>query len=385
MGHNNTYLGIFLTLAAACGEADSEPFLRADGGDASRDGAVASPRDAGPPERDAGAAPRDGGAPRDAGEGVSDPFDPASAAEAMARAFCAHRARCSPSFNAYLRHDEAACTAQASLTTRPLTTLYAQMIEAERLRFDRVEFDACIDAYATVDCVEDSPPTCYAAFVGQRATGESCAYAQECADGWCSASFGTCGQCERAAVVGESCRFSLCRDDLLCVRAGNDNVCVEATAQVGEPCGTTVSGLCAGRLDCVGPSGSRVCVVPGELGDACDLTRTTIADCDAPRGLTCLDGTCEAIAWGGVGESCVEPAMCDSTAACNGSTMRCVEPPGLGEPCDGVCQPGLYCRAGDTCRPLLPRGSTCASDDDCELGLWCVSGTCDELVYPACR
>ncbi|MEQ9495340.1 MAG: hypothetical protein RIT81_00745 [Deltaproteobacteria bacterium] len=377
-------LGFLLTIAA-CGETadDSGSRLR-DAGAADHD-AGAADHDAGAADHDAGLA-RDGGPARDGGVFVSDPFDPVAASDTLSRAACAYRTRCEPAFHAFLGHSEQDCVDEALVYNEAVFALYDQIVRAGRLHFDQAAFDACIASYATVDCVDVSPPSCFETFTGTTAVGEPCAYAQECAGGaWCSAEFGTCGQCERPAGEGESCRASLCDDGLLCVRSGNNSVCVSVDAAVGEPCGTVGTGLCAGRLQCVGTGAERSCARPADVGDACDPTVATAPDCHYRGNVTCAGGVCAPTVWGGEGASCAAPNRCDGTAVCNTATMSCDAPPGFGEPCTDVCAPGFFCSFRGVCDLPAQRGLGCSAHEQCALGLWCIDRVCGDLTYPACR
>lgn len=78
-----------------------------------------------------------------------------------------------------------------------------------------------------------------------------------------------------------------------------------------------------------------------------------------------------------VGEACSFGPECATQLYCDDGT--CAARAGVTESCKTAsCQRGLYCDAGSVCRPALPNGSKCDSNDQC------AGCECDSLGSGAC-
>jgi hypothetical protein len=105
----------------------------------------------------------------------------------------------------------------------------------------------------------------------------------------------------------------------------------------------------------------------------------------------------------GAGETCDGDDDCVSGLVCSDDTARCVDPAGLGEPCEGSsapnCEGELMCQGSDddegtpgTCATVddvfaLPSGETCSFDENlfCEVGQHCsVTGRTTEGLETTC-
>jgi hypothetical protein len=140
----------------------------------------------------------------------------------------------------------------------------------------------------------------------------------------------------------------------------------EALIPVGQPCGSSVQGLCAPGAQCV--SGARA------------------------------SGTCVAAGGGEIGEPCGSAPIGSSTSSCNpglfcDSYGMCAVPEDAGAQCfESIqCAYPLSCIVADpsrpgassTCQSPHPAGALCQQDSDCAKGLACDSttGRCAPLTW----
>lgn len=121
----------------------------------------------------------------------------------------------------------------------------------------------------------------------------------------------------------------------------------------------------------------------GDVGEAC-VTFSEFGDTCRP-GLRCYGDVCEVdesvteTPEGGActpGESLCEPGTrCEPPSDEPTGPTTCVRQPGLGEPCSGFCDVGLYCTVPmgggqAACAPLPGAGEPCAGSQ-CAEGLYC--------------
>ena len=193
------------------------------------------------------------------------------------------------------------------------------------------------------------------------------------------------------AQAGASCTNALCVTGTRCLEVGQgsgDFRCVPTTALENAMCGSVQTGLCAGRMQCVGNAMGAACRRPATTGMSCDPQRTTGPSCNIFQNEVCNStmgpGTCVAANWVGGGSSCAPPNLCNQSAACDQTNMQCVALPGEMQTCNmGNCAPGLWCNVA-TCERLKVMGSQCMRSDECQDNLLCISGTCQPLTYTFC-
>lgn len=153
-------------------------------------------------------------------------------------------------------------------------------------------------------------------------------------------------------------------------------------------------GACMSSAECEHPPDRRVTcadgtcrtIPPPEVGQSCgDPTETEFYIC--PFGAFYCDFTddiCKATAH--VGEPC-NPPQCDAESYCDLGTKTCVPYHQPGEPCEGGCARGAYCREADgVCAQRTPLGSPCTQFNECEFGYCDIlpgAGTCT-LTYTTC-
>ena len=252
---------------------------------------------------------------------------------------------------------------------------------------------------------------------GTRAPGEACFAAVQCDSGYCGASYGRCGTCQRARAVGDVC-------------GGGDDVCVlgqctagtcqlpgqqlgEACVDYGTPCQASLfcaaardplHGTCAPRTNGT-LCGSAWCPSPlacvdgncqGPLPQATGLPEG--ADCAAGScraDLSCDERhVCRAVYVLPIGAACTVTGIpaCAASSYCHADVHsgegRCEALPRAGSPCTDflLCAEGAEC-AGDgrgsprTCVAQGKVGEPCPCGD----GLTCVGGACTAWGGAVCR
>jgi hypothetical protein len=225
--------------------------------------------------------------------------------------------------------------------------------------------ETCAQALDTAGCDDLlglTVPACQ--FVGKLAKGGACGSGNQCQSGFCrtpETSF--CGQCDVRAAEGAPCDASeACQFPLLCSEAGR---CAPPALE-GELCNE--SRPCKGGLQLYCGS-DNTCRRRSAEGKACNRSGAApLALCEV--GLVCrptANGTCRAIRWVDLGESCGVPQNGGTVILCAGSGS-CVEnicrPPGKdGDKCtasplgdSGGCLPPALCLGG-LCK--LPDPSSC--------------------------
>ena len=261
---------------------------------------------------------------------------------------------------------------------------------------DRV--GTCLSAFEAASCdVTRAADACTDVFEGTIAAGSACGWDEECIDGYCAMTDGTCpGTCASRSTAGGSCTDGrACPTGYGCT----DGNCVEL-AGLGDACGGMTGEGCNGiDLTCVGATmmTAGTCqtwttALSGAVGSSCDIA---VADyCDP--GLSCMYAgasggmptyTCVAEIASGGDCSIGFPDPCSDTEQCaiSGGLMgTCSALPSTGQPCTGTCGTGLRCVASGG------SGSTCVAPrrlgEACTMAGECVSGTCSDGVCasPGC-
>jgi hypothetical protein len=223
----------------------------------------------------------------------------------------------------------------------------------------------CADALAEEACPAflsgDMPPTACLPQHGPRAAGAPCAFAAECASGFCSvADDALCGTCAAAPAPGASCATSGCGPTITCVKS---TMLCQIPGAATAACSKDLP--CEAGLACVGATTTAMGTCQAEVTTqdaACDPKRMTGPDCSAAAGLTC-----------------------------DTQTMTCVQQPlaAANQPCGLIGTTRTACSGGATC--VIPQGEqmglcvapaadggACNTDSgpDCETPAKCVSGTC---------
>jgi hypothetical protein len=343
---------------------------------------------------DAGFRPDTG--PVDGGVPPTDAFNPAALAQRYAQAICQYTTRCEPAIFSFTGTTESDCIAEQVQQITGTWSAFANIISAGRLGFSQQAFDRCMAAFPTANCTSGLPDgVCDDIFRGSQAIGQPCSLSTECAaGGFCGISqLGSCATCMAEAPAGADCSAALCADGSECLEVQQGQfLCIPDTAGVGQSCGTVQTGLCRGRLQCVGMT-SGTCVEPAAAGASCDVEGMNAAACNIYQNQVCnpsmpggTTGTCTTISWVGAGQSCAADTVgCNSTARCDSmGTQQCVAWPTAGQTCfQGNCADDLYC-AGTTCAPLQAAGSSCTSSAECADPNYCIAGTCAPLSYNFC-
>jgi hypothetical protein len=149
-----------------------------------------------------------------------------------------------------------------------------------------------------------------------------------------------------------------------------------------KPCGAAciLAGQCCTSTDC--PSGTTCC------NHLCTDTMTDPRHCGGcttacAAGKTCAGGRCCT----GRGDDCTTAGECCGTDFCNlgpGDRVCRACVPKDGECRFKTCCPGLFCvfqsaTNEEKCVSCKPRGVSCQNSGECCDGLFCQSGTCEEL------
>lgn len=330
---------------------------------------------------------------------MTDPFDPATVASQYASAICSFRTRCEPALHDYFSTNEMECVTEFGASLRSQYDAFAQIIAANRLGFSQTNLNNCLQALATADCASGpAPQACSSVFTGSQRTGQPCSLQIECSsDTFCAIPrLGDCATCQPRAQSGQDCSNALCVEgnDCLEVQQGSF-LCIPTTAGEGQPCGQIASGLCRGRLQCIGDP-AETCQRPVARGGMCPtpdaMGNISSPTCNIYQNDTCVNNQCVAVNWGGAGASC-DSATSD---ACNGSGYcsapsgpgTCTAYPGMGASCyQGICADGNYCDGAGTCAPEKTTGVACTASSECSSddNLFCISGSCAPLTYNFCQ
>jgi hypothetical protein len=330
----------------------------------------------------------------DGGVPSTDPFNPATLAATYATTVCSRQTRCEPAIQSYFETTEMECVADTTARITANYTAFGNIIAANRLGFSQTSFDNCMQAIQTADCaVGADPAACDGIFTGSQVAGQACALQAECTTGnFCGIQrLGDCGSCQPMAAAGQDCSGSVCTDGTRCL-ALNDGrqLCIPDTANDGQPCGAIATGLCRGRLQCVGDM-NLVCARPVNRGDMCPTANMTgglpSAGCNIYANDVCVSNVCVAVNWGAAGTSCgdnTSPNNCNGSAHCDANTMQCLAYPGMGETCfEERCKKDYYCDVS-SCAPQKAAGASCMANAECAGDLLCVSGACAPISYSFC-
>jgi hypothetical protein len=175
-----------------------------------------------------------------------------------------------------------------------------------------------------------------------------------------------CGNSEPAiecegVYVGTVAQGGACSDDAECAAPENGT----ATCNSGQ-CVTAIHGV-------EGQKCSSSCAPFGGSGQICSgagLDDAEQVQCWRSDGLVCAEGTCTAL--GGPGAECAFDDDCRDEAYCEGPACRLRAESGAMCSASVECALGTYCE--DSCKPQLPEGEPCATDEQCSSGT--CAGTC---------
>jgi hypothetical protein len=180
----------------------------------------------------------------------------------------------------------------------------------------------------------------------------------------CSAGASCATAMGESRCVANGLRGGRCRDSVPSCDAGlgcdNRYVCV-AAVPMGGPCDPTrATNVCVVGASCGAVMGAPRCVADGALGGAC---RWPGPRCDA--GLSCGRSRC--VPEAPIGAACDPDGLvnaCGSDAHCvtTAGASRCVANGTQGGYCRTtapICDVGMACGEGFTCRPAIAIGATC--------------------------
>ena len=304
------------------------------------------------------------------------------------------------------------CRTQAAATLIRGADL-VKTIEMGTVIYDAEAASACLTEFSShclwsLRALQDPIMTlCLEAFVGTLALNEPCWRSEECAgDAYCAHDNEACpGRCVARRALGEPCahdhecvQASLGTGVGRCVAQGESRRCVMAgrdpDAELGQSCGlVSDDGAvqrwvdCRDGLWCSSMTQQGVCRQPLPAGAPCESEHTvcedghlclgdellvcralTISDteglscsddaagprCNPAKGLSCVEGICQAIGDGSLGAACFMPGF--------GPTR---------------CDPGLYCdHVSGNCLTLGGQEAPCTADTQCESGQCGAFGAC---------
>lgn len=244
----------------------------------------------------------------------------------------------------------------------------------------------CVTSFEGSGCgVEALEAGCSDVFEGTVALGGNCGWDEECVDGYCSMTDGTCpGTCAARVAAGATCADNAACPAGFGCSGGN---CV-ALATEGQACGGSGVGCAGIDLNCTeGGSGGGICrtwasLLSGAVGESCSLSTGDYCDPD----LACVfagvvEGmatfTCAARVARGAACSVGFPNPCPDDQSCSvveGTMGTCTDLPSAGEDCTGTCRGTLRCVSyEDESRVCVEAGRLGAV---CTVGQECVSGNC---------
>ena len=246
--------------------------------------------------------------------------------------------------------------------------------------------EACAQAFANESCTnyfDLSPePACVQA-KGSLDDGKPCAFAGQCATGFCSIVPGAaCGVCAEAPMPGASCaELTTCGQTLTCVSATKQ---CQAFAAQGAACGSAQP--CGAGLFCVGAATTATSMQSGtcqraveQMGAPCDPQGKTAPGCDRLASLTCNSATktCAPLAFAAAGQAC-GGNVGNQFAACAGGATCVAQSSDAGPP--SICVPA----ASDGAKCDLVAGPSCLDPARCITGDGSTSGTCQFPSATAC-
>lgn len=308
----------------------------------------------------------------------------------LAHAQCTERETCSMDgfLNKRTYGDEATCEARVAPTC-------VANLGAKGTAQTPAKIEGCVaqfSSYTCTDFLDGNPPAGCVPPAGTLANGAACGASAQCSSSYCSIPQDqVCGTCAALPVAGAPCQIGAdCGRNLACATpTGASSGTCAPFALSGAACLTGTS-PCAAGLACVGdveatktmgsckPQGTKV-------GDACDGSRKTLANCDGTLGLVCIPaakgspvGTCQNITLVDAGATCGDVgampitgfADCHSGAVCIKNapadpTGKCVAPAADGAACDSDPAKGPPCLAPARCVPTSSTGTagTCKVPD----------------------
>ena len=356
----------------------------------------------------AGGGSTGGGSAGGADAGGSDaPFDIGEISAGIAESICEVMTRCMGSEFMDIQFSGADCVTFMAATLVDSDFAHLEDAIADgRVIFHPEGVQACVDAFAAVECAEfmdGAPPECAAVFEGTVADGEACDLDEEC--GWgsfCELSDGQCpGQCATQRTAGSPCSAEdECGSGLTCIESGQ----CRPPAMVGEPCGAGAASNCVMGTLCVGvaydvepptPGSCRAVdeIFAGAEDEACDVQALELCDAGLSCGLTafsqdgatwaCVEGSASGSpCWAGLPDPCPATETCHVPNLDAGDVNgTCVALPGVGQPCAEMivsmqrCEPGLICNDADMCAALARLGEPCLGDEIC-FSQNCADGAC---------
>jgi hypothetical protein len=229
---------------------------------------------------------------------------------------------------------------------------------------------ACATAMrqAPCDVLTSALPECQ--FVGTLDAGAPCGSGYQCKTGSCfrttdGGTLALCGTCSPRVPEGSDCTKANCQSGLLCASGR-----CKALADVGGGCGDAQP--CKPNLQCA----QGKCQQPLGAGAACTppaAAATDVVSCDGTQLLVCVAvgadsaaGTCVAVRYAAVGESCGLDPTKKQLVSCGGSS----------------CSDG----SAGTCSADLKEGDACSSDGPpCEVPLGCIDGRCGRTSIASCQ
>ena len=225
---------------------------------------------------------------------------------------------------------------------------------------------SCTDLLSGVRSSACNPPP------GTLEDGKPCADDAQCKSTFCGVdeSKSLCGTCAPKPAEGAACFANDCTDGLKCINLK----CVKLVAEGGtcdpdHPCGAF--------LNCVaGKCGQQA----QADGAACD--KSAGIECDARKGLFCLDKRCVKVVLVGEGKECglhtsgvtiKDFTLCEKSGFCDGLEPKAVPPKFLG-----------------VCKPAAKDNEACAVGDDptkphCLPPAECIGGFCKLRDPASCK
>jgi hypothetical protein len=215
------------------------------------------------------------------------------------------------------------------------------------------------------------------------ACNSSCATDSDCAgDGYCDPGSGNCLSQQpngQPATGTDQCLSGFLADGVCCDTPCT-GICVACTA---EAKGSGVDGVC-GPVQ-AGTNPHADCADQGSVSCGTDGSCDGAGACEYyAAGTLCGAGSC-------MGDTVVQPSLCDGQGACVGGAMvNCAPDPCMGGTCASMCVTDAdciatgYCATSGTCAPKQPNGQPATGNDQCLSGFFADGVCCDQACTGIC-
>jgi hypothetical protein len=294
---------------------------------------------------------------------------PDEACSQLSALYCQRISDCSPLLTKITYPDVASC--KASFRDQCIKGLAAPNTGANPQK--QVDCTAAAAGISCTDLFADQAPDVCRPVAGSLADGSACGDDSQCASKYCSTGDeAACGKCGAAPAAGASCATQKCGPGLKCAedKTAGTKTCV-VPGNVGDACSTKQP--CRIELSC---TDGKCGVAAAKEGDTCNFNGTGNPQCNLVAGLICNPGTnkCVQAQVAAAGAACGYDAAANTLTACANQ---------------GVCKKAKSTDPTGTCIAGANPGDACNDDDTigpkCLTPGKCVSGKCVTPDPTACK